>query len=191
MGIPVPARPSDGDRERVAELLQQACGEGRLTLEEFSVRVGAVWSAESESELALVTRDIAPTPVVGSARTVEKIVTVFSQTKRRGRWRLRSRRLGTYTVFGSTKIDLRDVATAEDVIEINGCCVFGELKIIVPQGVEVEVTGVVALSSQETRLAAVPRLPGTPEIRVRVTTWFSNLEIRSRPPSLEPAIQDD
>ncbi|MBG0562228.1 DUF1707 and DUF2154 domain-containing protein [Actinoplanes sp. NEAU-A11] len=178
----MPAPPSDGDRERVAELLQQACGDGRLTLEEFSVRVGAAWAAEDDAALARVTDGLAPTPVVGSSRIVEKVVTVFSQTKRRGRWRLRAQRLGTYTVFGSTKIDLRDVATGEDVIEIAGCCVFGELKIIVPEGVEVEVTGLVALSSQETRLAPVPRLPGTPEIRVRVSTWFSNLEIRSRPP---------
>lgn len=36
---------SDGDRERVAERLQQACGDGRITLEEFSVRVGAAWAA--------------------------------------------------------------------------------------------------------------------------------------------------
>jgi hypothetical protein len=181
----VPARPSDGDRERVAELLQQACGEGRLTLEEFSVRVGAVWSAETEAELMLVTEGLAPTPIVGGTRTVEQIVTVFSHSKRRGRWRLRTPRLVTYTVFGSAKIDLRDVATGEDVIEITGWCVFGELKIIVPEGVEVEFTGPVVLSNQETNLAPVPRVPGTPEIVVRVNTWFSNLEVRSRRSALE------
>lgn len=178
----MPAPPSDADRERVAELLQRACGDGRITLEEFSVRVGAVWAADDEQALTRATEGLAPTPVVGSSRTVEQVVTVFSQRKRRGRWRLRSGRLGTYTVFGATRLDLRDLATGEDVIEITGCCVFGELKIIVPEGVEVEVTGMVALSSQETRLAAVPRLPGTPEIRVRVNTWFSNLEVRSRRP---------
>jgi hypothetical protein len=180
--VPVPVPPSDGERERVAELLQQACGEGRINLEEFSVRVGAVWAAEDAQALARVTEGLAPTPVVGSSRTVEQVVTIFSETKRRGRWRLRSGRLGTYTVFGSAKLDLRDLATGEDVIEITGCCVFGELKIIVPEGVEVDVTGPVVLSSQETRLAPVPRLPGTPEIRIRVHTWFSSLEVRSRPP---------
>ncbi|MEU4425619.1 DUF1707 domain-containing protein [Actinoplanes sp. NPDC024001] len=181
MGFPVPAVPSDGERERVAELLQQACGEGRLTLEEFSVRVGEVWAAESDAELARVTASLAPTPLVGTSHTVEKVITVFSNTKRRGRWRLRSGRLGTYTVFGSTNIDLRDLATGADVIEITGSCVFGELKILVPEGVEVDVTGLRAFSNQETRLAPVPRLPGTPEIRVRVTTWFSNVEVLSKP----------
>jgi hypothetical protein len=182
VGLPVPAPISDGDRDRVAELLQQACGDGRLTLEEFSVRVGAAWAATTDVELARATEDLAPAPVVGSSRTVEKVVTVLSQRKRRGRWRLRSGRLSTLTVLGATHLDLRDVATAEDVIDIDGYCFFGEFKVTVPEGVEVELVGISALSSEELRLAAVPRLPGTPVIRVRVNAWFSSVEVRSKPP---------
>ncbi|WP_239143241.1 DUF1707 SHOCT-like domain-containing protein [Actinoplanes philippinensis] len=182
MVLPVPAPISDGDRERVAELLQQACGDGRITLEEFSVRVGAVWAASTDVELARVTEGLAPTPVVGSARTVEKVVTVLSQRKRRGRWRLRSGRLSTFTLLGGTHLDLREVITGEDEIEIEGTCLFGELKVIVPEGVEVELSGTSALSSEELRLAAVPRLPGTPIVRVRVNAWFSSVEVKSRRP---------
>ncbi|WP_231954014.1 DUF1707 SHOCT-like domain-containing protein [Actinoplanes derwentensis] len=182
MGSPVPAPISDGDRERVSELLQQACGDGRITLEEFSVRVGAVWSASTDLELARATDGLAPTPVVGAARTVEKVVTVLSQRKRRGRWRLQSGRLGVFTLLGSTHLDLRDVITGEDVIEIEGDCWFGEFTVIVPEGVEVELTGTSALSSEELRLAAVPRLPGTPVVRVRVNAWFSSVEVRSKGP---------
>jgi hypothetical protein len=182
--VPVPAPISDGDRERVAELLQTACGEGRLTLEEFSVRVGAVWAAEDEASLARTYEGLAPTPVVGSARTVDQVVTVFSSSRRRGRWRLRDRVLRTFTVFGSTELDLRHVLSGEDVIEISGVCVFGELKVVVPEGVEVDLTGPSVFSNQDFRLAAVPRLHGTPEIRVRVTTWFSNVEVKSARPEL-------
>ncbi|MEU4563609.1 DUF1707 domain-containing protein [Actinoplanes sp. NPDC023936] len=184
MTDPVPAPISDGDRERVAELLQHACGDGRLTLEEFSVRVGTVWAAEDPAQLAKAYEGVAPTPVVGSSRTVEKVITVFSQTSRRGRWRLRDRRLGTYTVFGQTELDLRHLATGEDVVEITGSCVFGQLKVIVPEGVEVDLTGANVFSTRDIRLAAVPRLPGTPEIRVRVTTWFGNVEVVSARPEL-------
>lgn len=182
MGLPVPAPISDGDRERVSELLQQACGDGRITLEEFSVRVGVVWAATTDIELARATEGIATTPVVGAARTVEKVVTVLSQRKRRGRWRMQSGRLGIFTLFGQTHLDLRDALTGEDVIEIEGNCWFGELKVIVPEGVEVELSGTSALSSEELRLAAVPRLPGTPIVRVRVNAWFSNVEVRSKRP---------
>ncbi|MBB2948480.1 hypothetical protein FB565_008263 [Actinoplanes lutulentus] len=184
MTVPVPAPISDGDRERVAELLQRACGDGRLTLEEFSVRVGTVWAAEDPAELAKAYEGVAPTPVVGSSRTVEKVITVFSQTSRRGRWRLRDSRLGTYTVFGQAELDLRHLATGEDVVEITGSVVFGQLKVIVPEGVEVDLTGPNVFSQRDMRLAAKPRLPGTPEIRVHVTSWFANVEVVSSPPEL-------
>ena len=187
MTLPVPSPISDGDRERVAELLQRACGDGRLTLEEFSVRVGAVWAAEDEAGLARATEGLPTTPVVGSSRTVEKLITVFSQTRRRGRWRLRGNRLGTYTVFGQAELDLRHIATGEDVIEISGSCVFGQLQVIVPEGVEVDFSGFSMFTAQDVRLAPVPRVPGTPEIRVHVTTWFSNVEVKSSPPELGPA----
>ncbi|MEU4622732.1 DUF1707 domain-containing protein [Actinoplanes sp. NPDC023801] len=182
MELQVPAPISDGDRERVAEQLQQACGDGRITLEEFSVRVGAAWAASTDVELARATDGVAATPVVGSSRTVEKVVTVLSQRKRQGQWRLRSGRLESVTVLGSTHLDLRAVATAEDVIEIEARVWFGEFKITVPEGVEVELIGTGALSSEEMRLAAVPRLPGTPVIRVRVSAWFSSVEVRSKGP---------
>jgi hypothetical protein len=183
MGSPVPLPPSDHERERAAELLQRACGEGRLTLEEFSARVGVVWAAETGEELARATAGLAA-PVVGSAQTVDSILTVFSENKRQGRWRLRARRLWLRTFFGSTELDLREVLTDQSVIEIGGICAFGELKVIVPEGVEVDLTGSVVFASRKLQLAPVPRVPGTPEVRVHVATWFSSVEVFSRPYSL-------
>jgi uncharacterized protein DUF1707 len=176
--------PADGDRERAAEMLQRACGEGRLTLEEFSVRVGAVWAAETDTDLVQATAGLAPTPVVGSSRTVDRVVTIFSDNKRRGRWRLRSPRLRSYTVFGAAELDLREVLTDQDVIEITGTCAFSELKVIVPEGVEVELTGAAVFSSRTVHLAPVPRVPGTPEVRIVMSAWFSSVEIVSKPYSL-------
>jgi hypothetical protein len=184
VGDPVRVPPSDGDRERAAELLQRACGEGSLTLEQFSVRVGAVWAADTHDELVRATADLAPAPILGSAQTVDSILTVFSENKRRGRWRLRSRRLWLRTVFGATELDLREVITDQSVIEISGFCLFGELKVIVPEGVEVDVTGATVFASRQQHLAAVPRVPGTPEVRVEVAGWFSSIEVVSRPFSL-------
>jgi hypothetical protein len=72
---PIRRPPSDLERERAAELLQKACGDGRLTLEEFSARVGAVWAAEDDSALEQATAGLAATHIVGSARSVDKVVT--------------------------------------------------------------------------------------------------------------------
>jgi hypothetical protein len=176
--------PSDHDRERAAEVLQRACGDGRLTLEQFSVRVGSVWAAETHDELVQATAGLAAAPIVGSAQTVDRVITVFSENKRRGRWRLRSPHLKVHTLFGATVLDLREVLTDQSVIEIGGSCTFGELKIIVPEGVEVDVTGTVVFSARDMHLAPVPRVAGTPEVRVAVTTWFSSVEIISKPYAL-------
>ncbi|MGK5680598.1 DUF1707 SHOCT-like domain-containing protein [Actinoplanes sp. URMC 104] len=187
MTSPMRVPPSDPEREHAAELLQKACGDGRLTLEQFSARVGLVWAAEDADELARATDGLGQPPIVGSAATVDRVVTVFSENKRQGRWRLRSPRLTVRTLFGSTELDLREVLTDQDVIEIAGSCTFGELKVIVPEGVEVDLTGAVAFSSRKMHLAAVPRLAGTPEVRIHLTSWFSNVEVVSRPYTLPPA----
>jgi Domain of unknown function (DUF1707) len=181
---PVRVPPTDGDREQAAAVLQRACGDGRLNLEEFSVRVGAVYAAETHDELVRATADLAAAPIVGSAHTVDSILTVFSENKRRGRWRLRSSRLWLRTAFGTTELDLRGVITDQPVIEIDGFCVFGELKVIVPEGVEVDVTGATVFTSRQQELAAVPRVPGTPEVRIQVAGWFSSIQVNSRPYAL-------
>jgi hypothetical protein len=178
---------SDADREQAAEVLQKACGEGLLTLEEFSVRVGAVWAADSSGELELATGGLATAPTVGAGLPVERVVTVFSENKRHGRWRL-SNRLRTITVFGSTKLDLREVQSTADVLHIEGSCVFSELKVIVPEGVEVELTGATVFASKETRLAPVPRRPGTPLVRVHVNAVFGEVKVLSQGPNSGSAL---
>jgi hypothetical protein len=176
--------PSEDDRQQAALVLQRACGDGRLTLEEFGVRVGAVWAAETADEIVRATADLAPSPIVGSAVTVDKVITVFSENKRRGRWRMRTPKVSVRTAFGSTELDLRGVISDQPVIEIVGGSYFGEVKVIVPEGVEVELTGAAIFSSRTMHLAPVPRVPGTPEVRVHLQTWFSSVEIISKPYAL-------
>lgn len=178
-----PVRITDADRERAAGLLQRACGEGRLTLEEFSVRVGAVWAADTAAELAVTTADLAPAPPVGGNETVERITNVFGENRRHGRWKA-PRKLRVRNVFGSVHIDLCEaVTTGLDVLEITGVSVFGEVKVYVPEGVEVETSGAIVFASRSTRLAPVPRLAGTPVVRVHINSWFSEVQVRSRGPA--------
>jgi hypothetical protein len=57
-------RASDDDRQRVIAALQRHTEVGRLTLDEFSERVGAAYSARTLSELATVIRDLPAEPAV-------------------------------------------------------------------------------------------------------------------------------
>ncbi|MEH1169835.1 DUF1707 domain-containing protein [Micromonospora sp. CPCC 205539] len=58
----VELRASDDDRNRVVTELHQHTAAGRLTLDEFSERVGAVWAARTLGDLALLTRDLPALP---------------------------------------------------------------------------------------------------------------------------------
>lgn len=55
-------RASDEDRYRVVAALHQHTTAGRLTLEEFSERVRAVYAARTLAELAAFTRDLPAEP---------------------------------------------------------------------------------------------------------------------------------
>ena len=51
-------RIGDADREAAAASLREHFAQGRLTLEEFQHRLGAVFSARTERDLADITRDL-------------------------------------------------------------------------------------------------------------------------------------
>jgi hypothetical protein len=70
-------RASDADRQRIVAALERHTSAGRLTLDEFSERVGAVFAAATMGELAQVTRDLPtepaadePHPPAGQARAL-------------------------------------------------------------------------------------------------------------------------
>lgn len=177
-------RIADRDREHAAELLQRACGEGRLTLEEFSERVGAVWAAETAGELAAATSGIAQ-PLVGTATSSGTHVVLLGDQKRVGRWRL-PRRLRLFGLLGDWELDLRGAvldaeAFTDGVVDIRHFSLMGDLKVIVPEGVEVELGGFDLLGDRSLELAPVPLRPGAPRIRLRCYGLMGDVEVRSAP----------
>ncbi|MFG1841327.1 DUF1707 SHOCT-like domain-containing protein [Micromonospora sp. DT228] len=58
----VELRASDDDRNRVVAELHRHTAAGRLTLDEFSDRAGAVWTARTLGDLAALTRDLPVLP---------------------------------------------------------------------------------------------------------------------------------
>lgn len=61
--LPEPAdqrhlRVSDADREQAAEVLRQAAGDGRLTLDELDERLATAYAAKTYADLESVTTDL-------------------------------------------------------------------------------------------------------------------------------------
>lgn len=180
-----PERIGEAAREAAAAELQRAAGDGRLTLEEFSERVGAVWAADTSDALRAATAGVETAPPVGSLRSRSSVVSVFGDARRVGRWRL-PRRVRGVALFGDIHLDLRRVVVEDPVVDIGLVTVFGNAYVAVPEGVEVELAGFDVLGDRELRLAAVPRRPGTPLIRIRAYGVFGDVTVRTPKPGERP-----
>ena len=83
-----PATVTDADREAAAERLADAAGAGWLDPVGISDRVAAVRAADTPAQLATATAGIELSPLVGTTRTVSRVVSVMGDSRRSGRWRL-------------------------------------------------------------------------------------------------------
>ena len=180
--VPLPDdEPTDEERAGAVENLQRAVGHGRLTLGEFVDRVDVVLAAPTRAELAEAIRDLPPdVPVVGRS-SPPALFSVFGDVRVKGRWRL-PERTRAVTVFGDVRLDLRDSVCEEPEVRIEGSTVFGTVEVIVPEGVEAELTGFTLFGDRRLELAPVPRRPQTPLVRVHGRTVFGDLRVRSLAP---------
>jgi hypothetical protein len=142
-------RVSDAEREQVAERLRIAAGEGRLTVEELAERIDKAYDARTADELVPLTRDL-PAPAAGAeiapaSNSPRKpagkwMLSIMGGGDRRGRWRV-GEKLNGIAIMGGGTIDLRDATLEAGEVYINVIAFMGGFEIIVPPGVDVEVSG--------------------------------------------------
>ena len=176
-------RAGDADRERVAARLRENLVAGRLTLDEFSERLDAAYAARTQAELGELTRDLPQTgaaPAVSSRRTpVRWSVAVMGGVERKSRWRVAESTVAV-AVMGGVELDLRKAEIESPVVEITAIALMGGVEIIVPEGVDVEVSGLAIMGAKQDRVADVPPLPGAPLIRVRAFALMGGVEVKSK-----------
>ncbi|WP_369136770.1 DUF1707 domain-containing protein [Modestobacter versicolor] len=183
--VPV-VRAGDTDREATVTRLQTAVGEGRISLDEFGQRAGAAYAATTTAELDALLADLpAPasaSPAVGEPvgeQTPEAISSVFGDVKVTATTSVPAR---ANTVFGDIRIDLRGLRTSAGTVRLELGTVFGDVDVIVSEGVAAVIEGWTVFGDRKTELAPVPRLAGTPQVVVRARTVFGDLRLRSLAP---------
>ena len=180
---PSGVRASDADREAAVARLQVALGEGRIDLDEFGQRAHAAYAAVTTAELELLLADLpsaaAPRADIVGMRTPEQLRSVFGDIKLTGGATVPQR---AGSVFGDVRIDLRALRTDAQRVELNLSPVFGDVDIVVAEGVDAELDGWTLFGDRKTDLAPVPRLQGTPLIVVHAWTVFGDLKLRSLAP---------
>ncbi|RBY95191.1 hypothetical protein DQ237_16060 [Blastococcus sp. TF02-8] len=190
MSDDVPAvRASDAERDALVVRLQAAVGEGRLDLDEFAERAEAAYAAVTVADLAALVADLPSDRAVGAAttgeivgrRTPQGVTSVFGDVVLSAGQGLPRR---ASTVFGDVRIDLRGLRTSDDRVELHLGTVFGDVDVVVSEGVDAELVGRTVFGDRKVELAPLPRLAGTPLVVVHARTVFGDLRLRSLPPGV-------
>jgi len=185
---PVPEiRVSHADRDRVAEQLRVAAGDGRLTMEELDERLERALTARTGSELAVLTTDLPATadaaPAVPAvAKELARIEVSSGSTVREGRWAV-PRALDVKVGSGSVRLDLTHAVITGPVLQISAEVRSGSLTIVTRPGVEVVVDEVsVSSGSARVRRRADDEHLVPTELRIEVSGSVKSGSIVARPP---------
>lgn len=195
-------RCADADREAVAEVVRKAAGDGRLTLDELGERLDAVYSARTYRDLEPVIADLpgarvpgipqlasppsplpaarTPNQVVGGSTVTDSgAVAIFSETKRSGSWLVPSE-YASLAVLGSVELDLREASLASSQVRIQANAVFGEVTVIVGDGVTVSTTGTAALGEYDG--PHEQPVDGKPHVVLTGLALFGSVQVKRKPP---------
>jgi uncharacterized protein DUF1707/cell wall-active antibiotic response 4TMS protein YvqF len=183
-------RASDADRDRAASVLNEAMAQGRLTAEEHSERLDALYAAKTHADIVPVIDDLphaaamavptgsaAPAP----AGTGRRMVAVFGGVSRKGRWQPEPV-TRIVAVFGGADLDLREASLPGREITISAVAVFGGVSITVPPEMRVIDSGVAIMGGREVSGDSDESMqPDAPVLRITGICAFGGVEVKRKP----------
>jgi len=191
-------RASDADRERVAETLRQAAGDGRLTMDELDERLDAVYAAKTYAELVPITRDLpdhsgasyvpapsrpaaADTRQYGGEPTSHTAVAILGGFSRKGDWVV-PKIFNAFMLLGGGEIDLRDARFSEREVSIHVVAILGGCEITVPEDATVNVNGVGIMGAFEHSAQGMSGSSDGPVINISGVAFMGGVDVTRKPP---------
>jgi Domain of unknown function (DUF1707) len=180
-------RASHEDRDRVAEILRVAAGDGRLTAEELDQRLGVALTARTYRELAAVTADLpaaghavstpAPSP---APKDVVRIDCGDGSVRRDGRWMV-PRRMEVQVKDGEVRLDFTQAVITSPILQIDADVHDGRLKLVTKPGIVVDADDV-TVSDGGVRIRT-PWTADTPVVlRVDISGRVRDGQVTAGPP---------
>jgi hypothetical protein len=166
---------ADADRERTADILRQAAGDGRLTMEELEERLNIAYETRTHAELERLTADVVLPDArarASSRMPVRReggegrnwLIAVMSGHDRKGRWRV-GRHLKVVNVMGGSDLDLNDAELVDDYVEMTVVSIMGGATIRVPEGLNVELVDFAFMGGNDAQIGDETPDPGGPTLR--------------------------
>ncbi|HEY5987107.1 MAG TPA: DUF1707 domain-containing protein [Streptosporangiaceae bacterium] len=194
-------RVSDADREKAAEVLRDAAGQGRLTFDELEDRLGQAYAAKTYADLEEVTRDLPgpgirapvgpaagrfPAERIGGRPSSAVAIAVMSGAKRAGPWVVPPV-FTAFALMGGVELDLRHARFSQPEVTIHAYALMGGVEVTVGEDVEVDVAGFGFMGGFDHR-ASGPGIPGAPRVRIVGFALMGGVDVkrkhisRRRPP---------
>src|SRR3954451_57885 len=169
-------RASDTERDACVERLRAAAAEGRLSFEELADRIEVASGAVMRSDLARLVADLPGTAVAHPDATPS--LRAMGDIARSGAWVVPAdSRFRTF--MGNIKLDLRQATITEPEVRIHAWTLFGNVDLLVPEGVEVEVQARPTVGKLKYEAGAAV-VPGAPRIVLTGGTAFGDVRVRHR-----------
>jgi hypothetical protein len=185
-------RASDADRQTVADALNNAYADGRLTLPEHSERLDQVWAAKTVGELQPLLADLGPNQalapmagawgyegqlaMLGQPQPPMRLFAMFSGPERKGPW-LVPEQIHCMTCMGGIVLDFREAVFTSMRVEITCHNLMGGVDIRVPDGVAV-IDETFSFMGGTTAKRLTPADPNAPTIIIKGGSIMGGIEIK-------------
>jgi Domain of unknown function (DUF1707) len=162
--------------------------EGRLSDEEFDQRMRAALTARTRADLERLLADLPAATVAGGAPGLDRagpagradrlLLSFKGHMQRRGRW-LVPERSTTVAYKGGYQLDLRAARLSAAVTAITVVAYKGEVEIVVPPGVRVQMHGMTYGGAWVDNVSDEDLPPDAPVLRVRGLAYKGRVEART------------
>jgi class 3 adenylate cyclase len=177
-----PGRPavlaSHADRDRVAEALRTAAGDGRLTADELDQRLEAALTARTLADLEPLLAGLTSAAAV-EVPDLARIKCGSGSTKRDRSWVV-PRRLEIEVGSGTVRLDFRQAVIAVPELRIDARVYSGTLTLVTRPGIVVD-TDDLTVSSGSVKVVPPAEHDAPLELRVKVSGRVGSGSFRSRP----------
>lgn len=174
-------------RDTVIDRLSSGYAQGYFEVEELERRLARAHAAQTTTELDALVTDLAPstratTALVPSTQAAlvpaQRTRVIFGSIERTGRWTVPAQ-LSARVLCGSLVLDLREARLVAGETTIDVSVMMGNLEIVVPPGVEVDVGASSFLGHAEERVER-STVPAGPIVRIVGRVRLGNLEVETR-----------
>jgi hypothetical protein len=199
-------RASDADRDSAAAVVNNALAEGRLTPQEHSERLDAIFAAKTHAELVPVLDDLPATrglrqeiagrqpagadlDLARSSRRGGRMIAIFGGVSRKGAWAPEPVTT-VLAVFGGADLDFRDAVLPGKEVVLRATAVLGGIQITVPPEMRVVDSGIAILGGRE--IAGNPddaASPDAPVLRIEGACVLGGIDVQRKSRKLPKALR--